>query len=310
LSITCAACIWLNEQHVGRLPGDGSQYQLYDPPGTGSLGRERIKLSDILGAIAAIGYRAYPYDAAKNEEISNKERRGALWRLWVAGFGMMQVMMYAFPVYIADGDMSPDVESLMRWAACFLTIPVIFIRRPFFPKCVAGHQVASCRHGCAGSAGRRRCLCCQLLGNTESPAAVYFDSVTILLGGRYLEMTARQKALGVTEALASCCRPFLKKCQIFRLTAALSNASLLICIRVILCWFGREIVPADGCVIEGVSCANEFVDRREQAGIQVAGRCGHWWFDQRRESAGGAGRTGGRGHPPLGDYSVDGAGGR
>jgi Cu2+-exporting ATPase len=86
----------------------------------------RIKLSDILGAIAAIGYRAYPYDAAKNEEISNKERRGALWRLWVAGFGMMQVMMYAFPVYIADGDMSPDVESLMRWAACFLTIPVIF----------------------------------------------------------------------------------------------------------------------------------------------------------------------------------------
>jgi Cu2+-exporting ATPase len=28
----------------------------------------RIKLSDILAAIAAIGYRAYPYDAAKSEE--------------------------------------------------------------------------------------------------------------------------------------------------------------------------------------------------------------------------------------------------
>ena len=27
-----------------------------------------------------------------------KERRDALWRLWVAGFGMMQVMMYAYPV--------------------------------------------------------------------------------------------------------------------------------------------------------------------------------------------------------------------
>jgi hypothetical protein len=72
---------------------------------------------------------------------------------------------------------------------------------------------------------------------------VYFDSVTMfvffLLGGRYLEMTARQKALGVTEALARLLPAFSQKCQIFRLTVALSNASLLICIRVILCWFGR-----------------------------------------------------------------------
>ena len=45
------------------------------------------------------------------------ERRNALWRLFVAGFGMMQVMMYAVPVYLAgEGDMSADIESLMRWA--------------------------------------------------------------------------------------------------------------------------------------------------------------------------------------------------
>ena len=101
--ITCSACIWLNEQHVGRLPGVTAVDINYTTRRARVRWNEsRVKLSDILGAIAAIGYRAYPYDAAKNEEISRKERRDALWRLWVAGFGMMQVMMYAYPVYIAN----------------------------------------------------------------------------------------------------------------------------------------------------------------------------------------------------------------
>jgi len=41
-----------------------------------------------------------------------------LWRVFVAGFGMMQVMMYAFPAYIAaDGDLSADADRLMRGRA-------------------------------------------------------------------------------------------------------------------------------------------------------------------------------------------------
>jgi Cu2+-exporting ATPase len=45
---------------------------------------------------------------AKSEELARRERRSALWRVFVAGFGMMQVMMYAVPVYLAgDGEMTP-----------------------------------------------------------------------------------------------------------------------------------------------------------------------------------------------------------
>lgn len=92
--ITCSACIWLNEQHVGKLAGVTAVDINYATRRARVRWDEsRIKLSDILGAVAAIGYRAYPYDATKNEEISRKERRDALWRVWVAGFGMMQVMM-------------------------------------------------------------------------------------------------------------------------------------------------------------------------------------------------------------------------
>ena len=77
--ITCSACIWLNEQHLSRLPGVMAVDINYATRRARVRWDERqIKLSDILAAIAAIGYRAYPYDAAKNEEISRKERRGCL----------------------------------------------------------------------------------------------------------------------------------------------------------------------------------------------------------------------------------------
>jgi Cu2+-exporting ATPase len=85
-----------------------------------------ITLSDILAAIARIGYRAFPYDPQRLEAIQRSERRRVLWRLFVAGFGMMQVMMYAVPAYIAgEGTMSPDVAQLLRWASLLLTLPVV-----------------------------------------------------------------------------------------------------------------------------------------------------------------------------------------
>ena len=85
-----------------------------------------IRLSAILQAIADIGYRAQPYDAVRSDEIHRAERRQALWRLFVAGFGSMQVMMVASTVYFADGDMTRDIEMLMRWASLVLTTPVVF----------------------------------------------------------------------------------------------------------------------------------------------------------------------------------------
>jgi Cu2+-exporting ATPase len=100
--ITCSACIWLNEQHLSRLAGVTAVDINYATRRARVRWDERlIRLSEILAAIAAIGYRAYPYDAAKSEELARRERRSALWRVFVAGFGMMQVMMYAVPVYLA-----------------------------------------------------------------------------------------------------------------------------------------------------------------------------------------------------------------
>ena len=262
--ITCAACIWLNEQHVGRLPGVTAVDINYATRRARVRWDEtRVKLSDILGAIAAIGYRAYPYDAAKNEEISQKERRDALWRLWVAGFGMMQVMMYAYPVYIADGDMAPDIESLMRWASLLLTMPVIFYSSaPFFRNAWRDIRLHRVGMDVPVALGVGAAFLASCWATFMQAGEVYFDSVTMfiffLLGGRYLEMTARQKALSVTEALAKLLPAFAQKMPGFpgdRTTEQCVVADLrpgdYVLVR------AGDIVPADGRVIDGISCANE-----------------------------------------------------
>ena len=262
--ITCAACIWLNEQHVARLPGvTAIDINYATRRARVRWDDSRVKLSDILGAIAAIGYRAYPYDAAKNEEIFRKERRDALWRLWVAGFGMMQVMMYAYPVYIANGEMTADIESLMRWASLALTLPVIFYSAaPFFRNAWRDVRLRRVGMDVPVALGVGAAFAASCWATVAQAGEVYFDSVTMfvffLLGGRFLEMTARQKALGATEALAKLLPAFAQKVANFPVDRGTTQC-LVADLRpddFVLVRPG-EIVPADGRVVDGVSCANE-----------------------------------------------------
>ena len=262
--ITCAACIWLNEKHIGSLVGVTAVDINYATRRARVRWDEaQIKLSDILAAIASIGYRAYPYDAAKNEEISRKERRDALWRLWVAGFGMMQVMMYAYPVYIADGDMTADIESLMRWASLLLTAPVVFYSSaPFFRSAWRDLKLRRVGMDVPVALGVGAAFLASCWATVTQQGEVYFDSVTMfvffLLGGRYLEMTARQKALSVTEALAKLLPAFAQIMPNFPVDRS-TQQCVVADLRpgdVVLVRPG-EVMPADGRVVEGVSCANE-----------------------------------------------------
>lgn len=219
--ITCAACVWLNEQHLASLPGVMAVDINYATRRARIRWDEtRIKLSEILEGVQQIGYRAHPYDATRTEQLARDERRTALWRVWVAGFGMMQVMMYAIPVYLADGDMTPGIESLMRWASLILTLPVVvYSAAPFFK-----HAWRDLKLGRAGmdvpvALGVGAAFLASVWATLSQSGEVYFDSVTMfvffLLGGRYLEMTARQKAVSVTEALARLQPAFAERLNAF-----------------------------------------------------------------------------------------------
>ena len=261
--ITCAACVWLNEAHLARQPGVVAVEINYATRRARVRWDEReIRLSQILAAIVAIGYRAHPYDPALSEQLAQRERRDALWRLFVAGFGMMQVMMYAIPVYLAQaGEMTPDIEQLMRWASLVLTLPVMFYSAaPFFrsgwrdlrQRRVGMDVPVALGVGCAFVAS----AWATLSGRGE----VYFDSVTMfvffLLTGRYFEMLARQRAARGVEVIARALPAFAWRlrdsvAEPERVAVSQLSAGDRVLVK------PGETVPADGDVIEGQSEVDE-----------------------------------------------------
>lgn len=261
--ITCAACVWLNESHIAKQPGVTAVDINYATRRARVRWDESVtKLSAILEAIQAIGYRAHPYDVTKSEQLAQKERRTAQWRLFVAGFGMMQVMMYAIPVYMADGDMTADIEQLMRWASLLLTLPVMFYSSaPFFMNAWRDLKFRRVGMDVPVALGVGSAFLASVWATLTAAGEVYFDSVTMfiffLLTGRYLEMMARQKAARGVEAMAKAIPAFAERLlsdvagEVERV--AVANLAAGDCVRI----KPGETIPGDGAVIDGESSSDE-----------------------------------------------------
>ena len=197
----CAACAWLVEQVAGRVPGVasasvhfGSRRTLvrWDPA--------QAKLSAVLAAIRSFGYAAWPFEAGRLAALEAKERRTMLRRLWVAGLGMMQVMMYAIPAYIAgSGDIAPDIHRLLDWASLVLTLPVLaYSGWPFFAGAWRSLANRSLGMDVPVALGIAAAFLASTVATLRGSGAVYFDSIAmfvfLLTAGRYLEHLARLRA--------------------------------------------------------------------------------------------------------------------
>jgi Cu2+-exporting ATPase len=279
--IRCAACVWLNEQHLASQPGvvrADINYATrrarirWDPA--------RIQLSEILAAVQAIGYRAWPNDNAAAEALDRREGRDALWRLFVAAFGMMQVMMYAYPAYIAmDGDLTPDIARLLRWASLLLTVPVVlYSAAPFFRG-----AWRDLKHGRAGmdvpvAMGIGAAFLGSVWATVADHGEVYFDSVAMfvffLLGGRWLEAGARRKAADVLRHLSRALPGTAERLLDW------PNARTVETVPAIALVAGEHVLvrpgaafPADGVLVDGETRADESLLTGEA--LPVTKRAGH-----------------------------------
>ncbi|MDP1535691.1 MAG: heavy metal translocating P-type ATPase [Burkholderiales bacterium] len=259
--VTCAACVWLIEQRLARLPGVTAVSLNY------ATRRARVRwdtqvtaLSTILRAVADLGYTAHPYDSGRAEERLRRERSVLLWRLFIAGFSMMQVMMYAIPVYIAGGAMTPDIEQLMRIASLVLTLPVaLWSAVPFYAG--AWRDLRSGRVGMdvPVALGIVIAFAASVAATWSATGEVYFDSVSmfvfLLLGARFLEMAARTRAVQTQEQLVRLVPATAERLVGDGATERVAAASLkpddLVRVR------PGGAIPADGVVVDGITTADE-----------------------------------------------------
>ncbi len=208
----CASCALNVEKTVKALPG------VISANVNATSGRARLiwsadetKPSVWMGAINQAGYRALPAADALMLDDRRKQKRLMLWRLLVAGFCMLQVMMYSMPAYYASpGEMTQDTLNLMRWASWVLTLPVMFFSSgPFFQRAFTDIKQRQISMDLPVSLGIFIAFCVSSAVTFDPNgwwgSEVYFDSLTMLvfflLTGRWLESRMRDKTAGALDVL-------------------------------------------------------------------------------------------------------------
>ena len=209
----CAACSITIEDALLKVPGVREvQVQAASQRARILVDPARVSLSAMVSAVQRVGYRAWPDAAARAGHERLRERRVLVWRLAVAAFCMMQVMMIAVPQYVAGpGEIPTDIWNLMNWANWVLSLPVLlFSCGPFFTgawRAARQGRIAMDTPVAIGIAATFIVSTGVSFGaqNVFGHEA-YFDSltmfVTFLLAGRWLESRARER---VTQSLEALC---------------------------------------------------------------------------------------------------------
>jgi Cu2+-exporting ATPase len=264
--MTCTACAWLIEHHLKRLPGLQSVDIHYSSHrALVSWNNLQTPLSTILQSICAIGYRAHPYDRARQDALRQQERKQAINRLWVAGLSMMQVMMYAVPVYLAgSGEIEPRFLWMLHWASCLLTLPVmLYSAQPFYQG-----AWRDLKHRRVGMDTPVALGILTAFGAStwalwqHNPRGIYFDSVSmfvfLLLGGRFLEGMARRKAGEAQESLVKLVPAFAHRLADWPASRQTEEVAVsTLCTEMTLLIRPGETIPADAEVLGGISSVNE-----------------------------------------------------
>lgn len=262
----CAACALNIEDALHQVPGVlSAQVSAGSHRAKVRWSADAVKPSGWMRAVQALGYLVVPANDAFTRERRQAQSRQALWRMMVAGVCMMQVMMYAYPAYVAQpGDLSAEMEQLLRWASWVLTLPVIlFSCGPFFSNAWRDLRQRQISMDLPVALGMGITFVVSTLGTFEPDGVmgreVYFDSLTMfvffLLTGRYLELRMRDRTAGALESLMN-----RMPDSVLRQTAqggfervAIGRLQVGDVVQVL----PGEAFPADGPVLEGSTTVDE-----------------------------------------------------
>ena len=262
----CAACALTIEDALRAVPGVQSvRVSAATHRGRIVWSEAAVKPSDWMQAAQRAGYPAVPANDAFANDRRKAELRQAVWRMGVAGLCMMQVMMYAWPAYVAEpGDMTREMELLLRWASWVLSIPVLlFSCTPFFANALRDLRQRQISMDLPVALGMLITFVVSSIGTFEPDgifgAEVYFDSFTMfvffLLTGRWLELRLRDRTAGALEALMNRLPDSVER----RLA---DGAFERVAVRRIVAGdvvrvLPGEAFPADGQILEGQTHADE-----------------------------------------------------
>ncbi|WP_238946989.1 heavy metal translocating P-type ATPase [Seongchinamella unica] len=198
--ITCAACTWLIEQSLASVPGvteaavNLQQSRLdirFDPL--------VLPLSEIFTRVDALGYRPRPFQASARREQMRAEYRADLRRLGVAGFGMMQVGMFAVALHAGDiQGIQEQYQGLLRSFSLLVSGFIVYYSAGTFFRTAWRHlKQGALVMDLPVALAIGLAWLASAYATVSGSGQVYFDSVVMftffLLLGRFLEARVRQR---------------------------------------------------------------------------------------------------------------------
>lgn len=203
--IHCAACVWLIERGLKRIPGvDAAEVNLAGKRLHLSWDDSRVKLSTLIQSLAKIGYAGVPYDPDAAEGAMKKRNRAMLFRLFFAGFTMMNMSLIAGALY--TGADRGEFRNFFHWMGFALATPtLLYSAFPFYKGAWSGLRNAHLTMDLPIAIGLSVTYLYSVYVTVTGIGEVYFDTVTnltfVILIGRYLEGLFRQQAVAATSRL-------------------------------------------------------------------------------------------------------------
>jgi len=260
--ITCAACGWLIEKHLKKLPGIlETSLNLSNHRLNIRWDSEQIMLSELLKTIRNIGYAAHPWQPDTVSEKMQADNRRALRKLGVAGILWMQVMMASMATWPEFNlDLSDAMDRLLRWTSLILTTPIVFYcSSEFFHGALRDLRTRHLTMDVSVSLAIAGAYGAGIWSTLTGQGDLYFDAAGMfalfLLSGRYLERRARERTSAATTQLVN-----LLPASCLRLNADGSSE------RILLSELQQDdqllvppghLIPADGRILTGRSSIDE-----------------------------------------------------
>jgi Cu2+-exporting ATPase len=260
--ISCAACGWLIERHLHSLPAVAeARLNLSNHRLLVRWTDSEMALSQVLSELRTIGYAAHPYQSDRAAKQLASENRLALRQLGVAGLLWFQAMMATMATWPEfNMDLSPQMHTILRWVAMFLTTPIVFYScTPFFRGALRDLRTRHLTMDVSVSLAIGSAYVAGIWTAITGVGELYFDAVGMfalfLLAGRYLERRARERTAAATAQLvnvlpASCLRLGSDgHSERILLTELRLNDKVLV--------YPGAVLPADGKILEGISSVDE-----------------------------------------------------
>lgn len=212
--LRCAACSGIIEEGLKSSPGViSARVSMSKRRAVVVWSPSQTRPSKILSTVQALGYSASPATQHESDLEVIKKQRAAFWRWMVAGFCMMQVMMYASPTYFTKPDeISADILHLLNWASWLLSLPVLlFSSSSFFSNALRDLRMKQISMDLPVALGIVITFVVSSAATFEPNSwwghTVYFDSLTMfvffLLSARLIEVKLHRRTMGALESLVS-----------------------------------------------------------------------------------------------------------